>query len=1437
MVLAESTYFLTVSGQADPANPYTLKIDVTGEAVEGFEAEPNETVEFASPLRPEGDGFASAGRLGDEDSDVFGMTVSGEPQLWMIEADGPGISTLSLLDTNGRQLMSATVAEPTFVIYDAYLLPGDHYVRVFGYSGDYTLTVTPLGPPDPSFELEPNDSIDRSQPITLLEERMGRLASRQDVDTYRFSLQGDTYLTLTVEVPTDGLSYLNLDDGGAANVVTLSSVEPGQDLVWSGWLPAGDYTFRLSPTTVSQEPYRVSLTPGNPFQLPDDLEPNDDAFTASPLPASWAVSGTLDPVTRDTDWYTMEPFDEEGQVVVTYPDGITVNLRVFTDDQTTTITLPAVLGTEAGQSLVNVPAGQLVFVEVTGSGPYDIRIDPLDQPGSITGTPAPGSDGTIVATLDLGEQSPAAYWATGQVVEGSLTLENTSNVPVEVRLSALTGHADWRVAFSPESVSIGPGEQVSADVAVHVAPDSRADQPIFVAVEAASDDLAASATGIVTPGTDAPPLNPEPWDPVPANLLGGLNVAWMGLGASPVTADEADLADQSLLFNELISTGDGIRIGAEELPADLTIDLAGEEPVPVVGIVLFPVGSDTRKDMQLAEFELELSMDGATFTPVLGGRLDSRQVEQVFVLDSPMQARFARLRVISPLSLQAGGVTIGEWKVIAEPGWTLPAPLNIADPLAGGHVVTVDPPFGYTDQAPLLLSADGQPQEAVANSGTAPSITIGFHHNRAARITSLEWLDPPESDPAARFGHVLVETSTSSPVGPWTAVGEYELERDSAGRSTVTLDDEPWARFIRITAVGPGNMEEGSDTVTWELPDQITVFELPADDSYRSVPGEWGTYRSDAFYERSVNPDPVSLDEDAGNDAGTATTLSPDVVHTDSAAVTADEDWFEITVPAGEGILDVTLEGIPALGVTATLLDAEGNEIPVTVTPVSASVHQVRATVEPGATYHLRVTQPPTSVVFAFDTSASIGALEPAVYQGLTRFAGDVLPGREAVNILPFGERLLLDEWVDDPYFLQSTIINYPRTSVSSDAEGAIVEANAGLIEREGNRAIILITDAENGPIPESLWSGLESTAPRIFAVHISGTQGSPVGQDLLQDWSMVNSGNYVYVRSQGEMDVAFSRAATELRRPSIYSISYQTAPPEPSPTPAPTPTPEPTATPEPTPTPEPDGSIQVLAPPVVDDETVSLPAPADGQVAIILDTSGSMLQDLEGQTRADVAKTSLIDLVTTTIPAGTTVSLRTFGDTPDSCETILAVPASPLDPTAMADTIANLPIVNLVRTPIGAALEAVAGDLTGTGPKIVVLVTDGEETCDGDPAAAIQALTDSGVDVRVNIVGFAIDDPALQATFTEWARLGNGQYIDAGNADELNSAVAQAVMPTFDVVDLNGSVVASGQVGGDAVAIPPGTYQVVIRSNPEIVIDDVTVSPGQPTSVTIPGG
>mgnify|MGYP006196127155 CR=1 FL=1 len=57
-----------------------------------------------------------------------------------------------------------------------------------------------------------------------------------------------------------------------------------------------------------------------------------------------------------------------------------------------------------------------------------------------------------------------------------------------------------------------------------------------------------------------------------------------------------------------------------------------------------------------------------------------------------------------------------------------------------------------------------------------------------------------------------------------------------------------------------------------------------------------------------------------------------------------------------------------------------------------------------------------------------------------------------------------------------------------------------------------------------------------------------------------------------------------------------------------------------------------------------------------------------------------------------------------------------------------------------------------------------------------MRELAASGTDVRVNIVGFAIDDPKLAATFRHWSDLGKGTYFAAKDAAALNDAMARAL-------------------------------------------------------------
>jgi hypothetical protein len=234
------------------------------------------------------------------------------------------------------------------------------------------------------------------------------------------------------------------------------------------------------------------------------------------------------------------------------------------------------------------------------------------------------------------------------------------------------------------------------------------------------------------------------------------------------------------------------------------------------------------------------------------------------------------------------------------------------------------------------------------------------------------------------------------------------------------------------------------------------------------------------------------------------------------------------------------------------------------------------------------------------------------------------------------------------------------------------------------------------------------------------------------------------------------------------------------------------------------------------------------GAVEVILDASGSMLQRLGGEHRIEVAKSSVERLLGDVLPAGAPFALRVFGHREaDSCRTDLEIPLAPLDTAAALSKVRGITAMNRAKTPIGASLLAVKDDLaTVEGPATVILVTDGEETCDGDPPAAIEELKRAGFDVRVNIVGFAIDDLALKETFEAWARAGGGRYVEADDGKQLAEAMTTSLERGFEVLD-GDRVVASGLVNGKAVELAAGSYSVRLSGANE-ALGEVTIEPRQ---------
>jgi hypothetical protein len=257
-----------------------------------------------------------------------------------------------------------------------------------------------------------------------------------------------------------------------------------------------------------------------------------------------------------------------------------------------------------------------------------------------------------------------------------------------------------------------------------------------------------------------------------------------------------------------------------------------------------------------------------------------------------------------------------------------------------------------------------------------------------------------------------------------------------------------------------------------------------------------------------------------------------------------------------------------------------------------------------------------------------------------------------------------------------------------------------------------------------------------------------------------------------------------------------------------------------------------------VTDESMRSPDLSGATVAVVLDASGSMLQRLDGERRIDLAKAAVQEFVTA-LPDSVAFALRVFGHREaDSCRSDLEIPAGPLDRASAASTVAGIEAMNLARTPIADSLVLIAEDVgTRAGPLLVILVTDGEETCEGDPAAVIREMTARGTDVRVNIVGFAIDELMLQETFAEWARLGNGRFFNAADGDALAASLRESVETSYSVQDGNGRIVASGTVNGPPVAVDAGTYRIVVPSDTARDVDGVVVNAEELTRVALESG
>ena len=216
----------------------------------------------------------------------------------------------------------------------------------------------------------------------------------------------------------------------------------------------------------------------------------------------------------------------------------------------------------------------------------------------------------------------------------------------------------------------------------------------------------------------------------------------------------------------------------------------------------------------------------------------------------------------------------------------------------------------------------------------------------------------------------------------------------------------------------------------------------------------------------------------------------------------------------------------------------------------------------------------------------------------------------------------------------------------------------------------------------------------------------------------------------------------------------------------------------------------------------------------IIFDASGSMKKKIAGEPKIKVAKEVMGNLMENW-NKDIDVGLMVYGHRTKSCNDIeMLVPVGKPEPFKLFNAINK--ITPKGETPIGKSLKLAAEELNYIeSPTTVILVSDGEESCDSDPCAVAKELEKSGTNFTAHIVGFDVGGKSKEKAKNQLkciAENTGGEFFEAKDANGLKDALEKVTKniaePAIGSSDTKGT-------RDDPIWIEPGkTYESETNGN-----------------------
>jgi von Willebrand factor type A domain len=217
-------------------------------------------------------------------------------------------------------------------------------------------------------------------------------------------------------------------------------------------------------------------------------------------------------------------------------------------------------------------------------------------------------------------------------------------------------------------------------------------------------------------------------------------------------------------------------------------------------------------------------------------------------------------------------------------------------------------------------------------------------------------------------------------------------------------------------------------------------------------------------------------------------------------------------------------------------------------------------------------------------------------------------------------------------------------------------------------------------------------------------------------------------------------------------------------------------------------------------------------KILLAFDASRSMhADDGAGTPKIKAAQDAAVALLKS-LPSTTQVGLRVFGGTlpptprgPACHDSHLVLPVGPLNRGQIESQIRSFKAFG--RTPINYALQQAAQDLGTGGSRTIVLVSDGQDTCQPpSPCAVARQIAQGGIKMRIQAIGFNVRRKARQQLQCI-ASAGGGIYRDANNAADLRQELQTLATRALRQYVPRGTPITGGTSVQKATVLAPGAY------------------------------